>query len=215
MNKELNIIVCGLTGQGLVMLTSIISQALVGGGYEVLTTDVPPITHRYSSSISHIRVGENIYSPAVPEGEADLLIAFEPLEALKAGLRFASEDGMVIMNERAIAPTRVFSGSVMQPKQFQYPTIEEILTYFKRAKINNVLHFDASEVAAKEAGTLLSLNIVMLGAAIGTNMIPVRPETTEDAIAATVPKGTAEANLRAFNAGMRKVEGFLVKKEKA
>jgi len=212
MSKELNIIVCGLTGQGLVMLTGIISQALMQGGYQVLTTDVPPITHRYSSSISHIRTGENIYSPVVPEGEADLVIAFEPLEALKAGLRFASENGMVIMNDRAIAQTRAFSGSLMQPKEFRYPTIEEILTYFKRAKINNIIHFNASEVAVKEAGTLLSLNIVMLGAAIGTKMIPVQPETIEKAIAATVPKGTTEANLRAFKAGIQKVEEFLAKK---
>ena len=212
MSKELNIIVCGLTGQGLVMLTGILSQALMQEGYEVLTTDVPPITHRYSSSISHIRVGEDIYSPVVAEGEADLVIAFEPLEALKAGLTFASEDGMVIMNERAIAQTRVFAGSLMQPKEFKYPSTEEILAYFKRAKINNVIHFDASEVAAKEAGTLLSLNIVMLGAVIGTNMIPIKTETIEKAVASNVPKGTTEANLSAFRAGMKKVEEFLVKK---
>lgn len=212
MSKELNIVVCGLTGQGLVMLTGILSQALMQGGHEVLTTDIPPITHRYSSSISHLRVGENIYSPTIPEGEADLVIAFEPLEALKAGLMFVSENGMVIMNERAIAQTRVFSGSLMQPREFKYPTTEEILAYFKRAKIKDVIHFDASDVAVKEAGTLLSLNIVMLGAAIGTNMIPVNPETIEDAIEANVPTGTAEANLKAFRAGMKAVEGFLVKK---
>lgn len=212
MNEELNIIVCGLTGQGLVMLTGIISQAFMNADYKILTTDVPPITHRYSSSISHLRVGEDLYSPVVPEGEADLLIAFEPLEALKAGLRFASESGMVIMNERAIAQTRVFSGSLREPEEFTYPTIEEILAYFKKAKINDVIHFDASEVAAKEAGTPLSLNIVMLGAVMGTNMIPIHAETIEEAITATVPKGTTEANLRAFRAGMQKVEEFLVKK---
>lgn len=209
MSKELNIVVCGLTGQGLVMFTNIVSQALFLEGYKVLTTDIPPITHRYSATSSHIRVGENIYSPSISEGEADLIVAFEPLQALRVGLRFASEQGIVIMNEKSIAESRIFSTDLLNRDNCSYPTTETILGYFKRAKIDNVIHFNAWDIAIEKAGTPLSLNAVMLGAAVGTNMIPVQPKMIESAIEEIVPKGTAKANIEAFQAGVETVKGLL------
>jgi len=208
-NRELNMVVCGLTGQGLVMFTSIVSQALFLEGYKVLTTDIPPITHRYSSTYSFIKMGENIYSPSISEGEADLIVAFEPLEALRVGLKYVSEEGIIIMNEKSIAESRIFSADLSNPDDCKYPTIEDILNYFKRAKINNILHFNAWDVAIQKAGTPLSLNIVMLGATVGTDRIPVHPGIFEQAIASTAPKGTTEANLEAFQAGVQKAKELL------
>lgn len=209
MNRQLNMVVCGLTGQGLVMFTSIVSQALFLEGYKVLTTDIPPITHRYSSTYSFIRMGEDIYSPSISEGEADLIVAFEPLEALKVGLKFVGEKGIIIMNEKSIAESRIFSADLLNPDDYKYPTIEDILNYFKRAKINNIIHFNAWDVAVKKTGTPLSLNIVMLGAAVGIGLIPVPTKIFENAIDATVPKGTLKANLEAFQAGFQTVKELL------
>ena len=83
------------------------------------------------------------------------------------------------------------------------------MDYFKRAKINNVIHFNAWNIAIEKAGTPLSLNAVMLGAAVGTDMIPVQPKMIESAIEEIVPRGTAKANLEAFQAGIEEVKKFL------
>jgi len=207
MSKEVNIIIGGLTGQGLVLTVRVLATALLAEGKKVLTTDVPPSTHRLSATYSHLRCGEEIYSEVVPEGEADLVIGFEPLECLKVGLMYASEDGLVIMNDRSIE-TRTLSPDPTKHVEFKYLTVEEILDYFKRVGITNVKHFDASEVAVREAGTLLSLNMVMLGAAVTSGMIPVETGTVEEAIKQFAPRGTSETNLNAFRVGAKTFESL-------
>lgn len=205
MNKELNMVVAGLTGQGIVLAVRVLATALLAEGNKVLSTDFPPSTHRVSATYSHIRCGENIHYEAVPEGEADLLIGFEPVEGLRVGLRFASEKGLVIINDHAI-PRPLVTRDVEKLFGSKFPTTTQILDYFNKAGVRNVKHFDASEVAVKEAGSLLSLNMVMVGAAAATGLVPAQVKTLENAVAQFSPRGTAENNLKAFRAGMKKFQ---------
>ncbi len=203
MSEELNMIVAGLTGQGTVLMNRILATALLAEGKRVLMTDVPAPTHRFSGTFSHIRWGEKIHSEVVPDGEADLVVGLEPVETLRIGLRLASENGLVIMNERLIS-RMIVSIEFQKFYNWRPPNTEKILEYFKRVGVNNVKYFNASDVAVKETGSVLSMNMVMLGAAYGTDMIPVKPEAIEKYIATFAPKRTIDANLKAFRAGIQK-----------
>ena len=203
MNEQFNMLVAGLTGQGTVMLTRVLATALLAEGHKVLATDVPAPTHRFSTTYSHIRWGSKVYAEAVPEGEADLVVGMEPAECLRVGLKFANEDTLVIMNDSPIF-RMLFTPEVQTARGLIYPRLEEILGYFRRMGINKVKHFNATEVAANEAGNILTMNMVMLGAAFATGMIPAKAETIANCIVSLAPKKALDANLKAFQAGARK-----------
>ncbi len=191
MSKELNLIITGLSGQGIVMVGRVLSTALLTDGNKVIISDEVAITHRNSPTHTEIRVGEEAYSLTIGEGEADMVVAFEASEGLKAGLIYAKNDALVLLNDLVV--TRTSDGSAMS----------NILSSFERAGIKNVKVFPGTELAQKEVGRLIALNMVMLGATVATGKIPVRPETVEATIQELSPKGAAEINLSAFRAGMK------------
>ena len=191
--KQINIVVCGLGGQGVVLAARIISEAVLAEGMKVVTADVPPISQRYAPTLSFVRIGEGVYSETVPEGEADLMTGFEPLQTLRFGLEFASEDGVVLLNTRPID---------LQPDpSIKYLPLDEITRYFKKMGINDVRRLDASDMAIDKTGSLLALNMVMLGAAYATDILGVKEESMEKVIQNLSPRGTVEANIAAFRAG--------------
>jgi indolepyruvate ferredoxin oxidoreductase beta subunit len=195
MNKEqINIVVCGIGGQGVVLAARIIAEAALAEGLKVVTADVPPISQRFAPTLSFVRIGQGVFSETVPEGEADLLIGFEPLQALRHGIAFASEDGIVLLNNRAI--------DLRPNPSIKYLPIEEILKYFKKLGVNNVRCFAASDVAINQAGSILALNMVMLGVAYATNILGVQGKNIENVIMRVSPKGAIKANLIAFQAGI-------------
>jgi indolepyruvate ferredoxin oxidoreductase, beta subunit len=195
MNKEqINIVICGIGGQGVVLAARTIAEACLLEGMKVLTADVPPISQRFAPTLCFARLGEGVYSETIPEGEADLLIGFEPLQALKHGLAFASEDGYVLINNRPI--------DLRANPSIRYPEVRETGDYFKQMGIKNVRCFDASDVAIQKTGSLLALNMVMLGAAYATGIIKVEEKNMEAAIQKVSPKRAVEKNRIAFKAGI-------------
>lgn len=206
MTDKFNMLVAGLTGQGVLLISRILASALLAEGERVLTADVPPGTHRLSGMYSYIRWGSKVHARLVPEGEADLVVGLEPVECLRIGLRFSNENTAIIMNERPIL-RMLFIPEVQESHGLSYPSLEEIKSYFRKAGICKLKNFNASEVATKETGTILTMNIVMLGAAYATGMIPVRAETIENCIMAFAPKKMQETNLKAFKAGYRIFNG--------
>ncbi len=112
MNKELNLVIAGLSGQGIVMAGKMLTTALVADGKKVIISDSLALTHRNAPTNTQIRVGEDVPSLMIAEGEADLVVAFEANEGLKAGLVYAREDGLVILNDRVVKRR----GSVDQQK---------------------------------------------------------------------------------------------------
>jgi indolepyruvate ferredoxin oxidoreductase beta subunit len=194
-NKEMNVLISGLGGQGVILAARILAEAAFSDGKRALTADVVGATQRFGSAYSYVRIGEEIYSATFPEGEADLLLGFDPLQTLKTGITFASEKGLVIVSDRPIG--------IQANLASEYPNIEKIISAFRRMGIRNVKHFDAGDIAVRETGSIVSLNMVMLGAAIASGLVPVKESTIATVITKLSPSGTAKANLQAFKNGVK------------
>jgi indolepyruvate ferredoxin oxidoreductase beta subunit len=203
---ELNIVIVGLTGQGIIMATRMLSTALLADGNKVLVADVPPVSHRYTLSYSFLRIGDSIQSATISEGEADLVIGLEPFECLKVGSIYAREGGTVLMNDRAI-DTRVLPIQLAEASGYMYPSVDEIKAHFQSLGVDRVEAVEASEIAHVEVGRRVAANMVMLGAAYATDVLPVKLETLENIVEHFSPVGAAEKNLRAFRAGLQAIHG--------
>ena len=205
MKDELNLIICGLSGQGIILTERLLVLALAEDGMNALSADVPPWTHRNALTYCYIRTGKELYSPRIPEGGADLIVAFEPLGALQVSAVYGNRDSTVIVNDYPIE-TRGLSRDGLRDMSgllaHRYPKIDEVLDYLKQLEITRVRTINGTDISFREAGSARALNMVMLGAAYATKMIPVRLETLEKGILENTPPGTGEVNLKAFRAAM-------------
>jgi indolepyruvate ferredoxin oxidoreductase beta subunit len=200
MAKELDIIICGVGGQGVVLMSELLGNAAVRDGIEVKGSEVLGMAQRGGSVFSNIRLGSGIYAPLTPEGKCDILIAVEPSEALR-NIHYLSKTSMVILNSREVIPYTVFLGSS------GYPGPEEILEKLNKVA-ERVITLDAARLA-EEAGNLQSTNVVMLGALFGSGLMSIKIETAKAVIQARFPARTAEANLKAFDLGYQEVQKAL------
>jgi indolepyruvate ferredoxin oxidoreductase beta subunit len=200
MAKELDIIICGVGGQGVVLMSELLGNAAVRDGIEVKGSEVLGMAQRGGSVFSNIRLGSDVYAPLTPEGKCDILIAVEPSEALR-NIHYLSKTSMVILNSREVVPYTVFLGSS------GYPGPEEILEKLNKVA-ERVITLDAARLA-EEAGNLQSTNVVMLGALFGSGLMSINTETAKAVIQARFPARTAEANLKAFNLGYQEVQKAL------
>jgi indolepyruvate ferredoxin oxidoreductase beta subunit len=194
LEKVTNIILTGVGGQGILMASEIMSTAAVQAGHDVKKSEIHGMSQRGGSVNSHVRFGEEIYSPIVMKGYCDLLLAFEKLEALRMA-DFVKEEGSIIVNDQRINPSTVISGAASYPEN-----IEEILN----AHFKSVTFIDALEIA-QQSGNLRTANAALLGAASKLLDIPV--EIWEKAIFSNVPERAIEANLKAFRMGLQMMEG--------
>jgi indolepyruvate ferredoxin oxidoreductase beta subunit len=140
----------------------------------------------------------DVSSPIVSMGEADVLVGFEPVETLRA-MGKCNKETTVIANTRPLPPFTVALG------QGKYPPIEEILAIIKDMA-GKIVTMDANGLA-EEAGNPLSLNMVMLGALIGSGTIPVSADQMKETISSSTKKAFLEYNLKAFDLGMKAAEG--------
>jgi len=198
--KELEVIICGVGGQGVVLMSELLGNAAVRDGIAVKGSEVLGMAQRGGSVFSNIRLGSGAYAPMTPEGKCDVLIAVEPSEALR-NISYLSKSSTVVLNSRKVIPFTVFLG------KSGYPDLEEIL-----ARLNQVSHrvvtLDAAQIA-EEAGSLQSANVVMLGALFGTGLMPVKADTVKDVIQARFPAKAAGVNIKAFNLGYQEVRQAL------
>ena len=160
--KELNIIITGVGGQGVVLMSEILGNAAVRSGLHVLGSEVLGMSQRGGSVFSNIRFGDAIYGPMVPEGKCDLLCALEPSEALRH-TQCLNRHSIVILNTRMVIPATVSLG------ECDYPKLEQIEDKL-RAVAGKVITLDAQELAEK-AGSRQSVNVVMLGALFGCGTV--------------------------------------------
>lgn len=159
MNK--NILICGVGGQGTVLAAKVLSQAAISGGEHVLSAETIGMAQRGGSVTSHVRIGENIFSPLIPQGQADILIAFEAAEAVR-NIGYLKNGGMVIVNKKVVQPTTASLTGVT----FSENTMLEYL----EKTAGKVVAVD-TEVACKELGSSKVVNMVLLGAACKTGLI--------------------------------------------
>jgi indolepyruvate ferredoxin oxidoreductase beta subunit len=192
--SECDIVIVGVGGQGVILISDVIGRAAVKAGKPVRGAETHGMAQRGGSVINYTRIGCK-YSPVVPSGGADVLLALEPAEALRFA-HFLSSDGVVLVNINPVLPVTVTTGNA------RYPPLDEIVSPL-RAVCKEMKTMDAT-VLAKQAGTAQAMNVVMLGAL--AKYIPLPEEMLIDAIREVVPPKYLDVNRRAFDLGKAEVE---------
>lgn len=182
----------GVGGQGNLLASRLLGEALLSMGVPVVVSEIHGMAQRGGVVESSVVMG-NIRSPIVSDGEADILIGFEPAETVRA-LGKCNQQTIVITNRHPLPPFTVSLG------QGKYPPVDELLGKIEE-KVDQVISLEGDRLA-KEAGNPLSLNMVMLGALIGSGALPIAPERMKETIRTWTKEAFLESNLRAFDLGM-------------
>ena len=185
--KNLNIMVVGVGGQGTLLTSRIIGKTALAAGYDVKLSEVHGMAQRGGSVVTFVRFGEKVSEPVVEEGSADVLIAFERLEAMRYA-HYLKKDGVMIVNDCRIDPMTVVIGASTYP--------ENIIETLKEK--HNVYVLDGGAIA-KELGNSKVLNSVVLG--LSAKHIGFSKEEWIETVKNTVPPKTVEINVNAFNKG--------------
>ena len=189
MNKD--ILICGVGGQGTVLASRIIAAAAMDEGSPVHSAETIGMAQRGGSVTSHVRIGGEAYSPMISPGGADMLLAFEPGEAVR-NLRYLKKDGTAVVNTTAVKPV------TESLKDTGYDGSE--MTAYLKQKCSCIF-VDAEEVC-RPFGSSKFFNIIMLGVAAGSGCLGLSTETLLKQIGQYVPAKFLDANIRAFNAGI-------------
>ena len=185
-----NCILAGVGGQGTVLASRLIAQCAMMQGRPARTAETIGMAQRGGCVVSHVRVGKNIYSPLVPLGEADIIIGFEPAEAVRC-LPYLKKEGMVVVSSRAVKPTT----DAFAEKPYDG---DEMLFYLKEHARTVVVDVDA---VCKAAGSAKVLNIALLGAAISTGAMGLTMEDMKETMKQRLPEKFLDMNFRALEEG--------------
>ncbi len=183
-----DIVLCGVGGQGTVLASKLISDAAMAQGIPIMSAETIGMAQRGGSVFSHLRLGEGVYSPMIARGGADLILAFEPGEAVRM-LPYLKEEGMVVVSSRAVMPVTAslseasYAGGAM-------------VSYLKD-HVENLIVVDAAE-ALKELGSAKVLNLLLLGAALYHGALGFSQEDIQAAIRARLPEKHHALNFRAL-----------------
>ncbi len=184
-----NVLLCGVGGQGTVLSSKLLAAAAMAKGIPVLTAETIGMAQRGGSVTSHLRMGENMYSPLIGKGQADLLLAFEPGEAVR-NLPYLKKGGLVVTNTRPVRPvTGTLTG-------VDYTGME--MVDFLKAKAGRVIVVDGDQAAA-DLGSSRVLNVVLLGAAVESGVLAITKEDIRAAILAKIAPRFHELNMRAID----------------
>lgn len=187
MTETKNIMIVGVGGQGTLLTSRILGGLAMEAGFDVKISEVHGMAQRGGSVVTYVRYGERVAEPVVEEGQADVLIAFERLEALRYA-HFLKKDGVLIVNDQRIDPMTVVTGAAQYPENI----IEELGKKYRSVSLN------AMEEALK-LGNSKVFNTVILG--VAAKNMEFDKETWIRVIRATVPQKTIEINLKAFETG--------------
>ena len=186
-----NVLLCGVGGQGTVLASRLIALAAMEKGMEARGAETIGMAQRGGSVVSHVRIGQDIHSPMIPHHCADLLIGFEPAEAVRC-LPYLKKGGCVVVSPQPIRPvTASLSGG-------KYGGTE-MMEYLHAAAANLVV-VDGPGIC-RECGSIKVLNVVLLGAAIASGLTGITMEEMEQAIVKRVPEKFKEMNLKALKLG--------------
>lgn len=185
--KTENIMIVGVGGQGTLLTCRILGRLAVSAGYDVKLSEIHGMAQRGGSVVTFVRYGDKVAEPVIEEGHADVIIAFERLEALRYA-RYLRESGTIVVNNLRIDPMPVLTGAEKYPDGI----IEKLASKY------NVRAVDAAN-EAKKLGNHRVFNLVMLG--VAARHMTFSKDEWERVIRETVPPATADVNLRAFEAG--------------
>ncbi|MEO0275281.1 MAG: indolepyruvate oxidoreductase subunit beta [candidate division WOR-3 bacterium] len=187
--KEFNIIICGVGGQGIILTSEILAIAGMESGFDVKKSEVHGMSQRGGSVVSHIRIGEKIYSPLIEKGKCDFLLSFEKAETLRWVHYLKKDEPVIIVNDLEIVPPLVSLGLDQYPER-----IEENLK-----NITKNLYIIPALKIAEEIGEPRSANILLLG--FLSKFLPFEEKIWEEAIKKNIPQNLIYVNLEAFKKG--------------
>lgn len=176
--------IVGVGGQGTLLASRILGNTVINEGYDVKVSEVHGMSQRGGSVITYVKYGDKVYSPIVDKGEADIILAFELLEAYRS-LPYLKKGGKIIVNDQKIDPMPVISGIAKYPENITQ-------------KLPDATVVDALSLA-KEAGNIKAVNVVLIGVMAKSTDIPY--ENWVETIKTTVPSKFLEVNLKAFELG--------------
>ncbi len=194
--KTKRLVFIGVGGQGNLLASRLLGEAALSMNIPAVVSEIHGMAQRGGIVESAVLLGD-ITSPIVSSAEADVLIGFEPLETLRA-LGKCNKDTVVITNTHPLPPFTVSVG------QGVYPPVEVSLKLI-REKAKRVIALDGNAIA-EEVGNPLSLNMVMLGALIGSGTIPIGADEMKKVLSTSTKKAFLESNLKAFDMGMEKAK---------
>lgn len=182
-----NIMIVGVGGQGTLLASRILGNAVIALGKDVKVSEVHGMSQRGGSVVTYVKFGNKVYSPIIDKGEADIVLAFELLEAYRA-LPFVKEGGKMILNSQKIDPMPVITGAAQYPADIEKKIAEKV----------DLAAVPALELAEK-AGNARAVNVVLIGVMAKNTDIPY--EHWVETIKKTVPAKFLDVNLAAFDLG--------------
>ena len=185
--KTTNIMIVGVGGQGTLLASRILGNAVIRQGHDVKVSEVHGMSQRGGSVVTYVKFGEAVHSPVIDRGEADIILAFELLEAYRA-LPWLKKGGKMIVNEQRINPMPVITGAAKYPENILEKLQKEI----------DVTALDALSLA-KQAGNAQAANVVLIGVMAKNTSIPY--EEWVETVRASVPPKFVDVNLKAFELG--------------
>ena len=197
-----NILLAGVGGQGLMLLSQVMGDACTRSGVKVVVGAQHGLAQRSGSISAHVRIGD-AYSPLIPYGTADLIIAMDAMEALRY-VEYLKQGGTVVMNSRITHPPLETAPIVKNRQEKRiYITLEQVREQLGKVA-GKIIAIDAKNVAA-QAGNPRTENIVLLGAASALSGFPILAEPLKVSVKRVVPESAVEANLKAFSLGQKAV----------
>ncbi len=188
----MNILISGVGGQGTLLASRVLGKYALLSGNDCKLSEIHGMSQRGGSVTTHVRIGEKIYSPVVWEGSADMIIAFETLEAARVK-QFLKKDGILLVNEEKILPMPCITGAAKYPDGLK----ESLQREYPNARF-----IKAREIAL-EAGSEKATNVVMLGSIC--KLYGFDKALMEQAVAECVPEKFRQLNLTAFRLGYERV----------
>lgn len=190
-NLTYNIYICGVGGQGIIKTSMVIGEACIFDDVKVSMSEIHGMSQRGGVVSTELKIGD-AHSSIIPEGDANILLAFEPVEAVRA-LNKVNKNTYIIFNTSPIIPSTIFVNNQT------YPSLDEISMELKKAS-DFVFAIDAEKIAL-DVGHILSLNMVMLGAACAVEGFPISKDSIIESMKNNLPEKSIETNLKAFNQG--------------
>ena len=196
--EPLNVIIAGVGGQGNVLMAFLVGGALLNKGYFTGVCDTYGTSQRGGPVASHIRISkERQYGPLIPLGHADVILALEPVETLRLLQRLGNPNTDVVTNSRPVYPPDVSSGKA------EYPEMNELLQVIDKFSAKSIV-VNASDVALK-MGNPIFTNIIMIGALIGADVLPLDRESITTVLADRFHGAVLETNIKAMDKGIELV----------
>lgn len=186
-----NIYICGIGGQGIIKTSIVIGQTALKEKQHVVMSEIHGMSQRGGVVSTELKIGED-ESPIIQEGGADLILAFEPVEAVRA-LEKSNKDTVVVVNTSVVLP------STINQQDVDYPDVDELIKELE-SKVASVHPMNANKIALT-AGHPLSMNMAMLGAVTAIDTFPLSKEDIIETMKENLPPKTIDINLKAFEMG--------------